>query len=139
MFNNLLLASSQGATGYLQKLCRTSAWPQHSLCEHDGFACNCRGYSLTNFWGDAQLKKAAGEDELAYLDLYQVHYYDDRMGTGNPKDVFHHPAADLVSSGKPILLGEIAVSISLCMLFTKSMLWECLWFADETCWPAHLH
>ena len=118
MFNNFLLGMFTGGNRVLgevlQYICMAATCP---WCDHEGFACNCRGYSLTNFWGDADLKKAAGNDDLAYLDLYQVHYYDDRMGTGNPKDVFQHPAADLVSSGKPIFLGEIAVSTSLCMLF----------------------
>ena len=78
---------------------------------------------MTDFWGDASLKEAAGDD-LAYLDLYQVHYYDTNMGTHNPTDVFEFPAAELVSSGKPILLGEIPVSTSLCMLCTENIVWE---------------
>ena len=90
-------------------------------------ACICRDFPLTNFWGDADLIKAAG-DSLAYLDLYQVHYYDIHMAkpAGNPRDVFQHPAAYLVSSGKPIILGEIPVSASLCMLCTMKMPCECL-------------
>ncbi|MBX9853058.1 MAG: cellulase family glycosylhydrolase [Cytophagaceae bacterium] len=37
--------------------------------------------AVGNFWSDAALKAAAYNDNNAYLDFYQVHYYDN-MGTG---------------------------------------------------------
>ena len=112
-----------------QHICLVAA---HVLAQ---IQCKCRGFPLTNFWGDDELKAAAGEN-LAYLDLYQVHYYDTNMKTHNPTDVFEYPAAKLVSSGKPIFLGEIPVSTFLCMVCTRDVMKS---NCGSLAWDVHPH
>lgn len=73
-----------------------------------------RNFKLSNYWDDGELKDAAGGDSMAYLDIYQIHYYDNSMGKDYPLNVFNFAADELLDNSqqnaRPLLLGEIRVS-----------------------------
>jgi cellulase (glycosyl hydrolase family 5) len=58
----------------------------------------------TNLYRDDRLIAAAGGDELATLDFYEPHYYDNE-GDQGAWSVFHHPAS-YWQVNKPIVIGE---------------------------------
>ena len=74
----------------------------------------------TNFWNDADLRSAAGNNDKAFLDIYQVHYYDymrDQDTYKSPNDVYSKDGRSAeyyldTDPGKkrPLLLGEVPVS-----------------------------
>ena len=66
-----------------------------------------------HLWSDAALQKAANDDPSGALDLYQVHYYQSSYVLFDPA---RNPVSQYVSSGKPILVGEIGVGLSASLL-----------------------
>lgn len=59
-----------------------------------------------NILSDAALQQAADGDALAYLDVYQTHYYPWMHGDGWSYEPWIRTADEWQSDGKPILIGE---------------------------------
>lgn len=59
-----------------------------------------------NILSDAALKSAAGGDSLAYLDVYQTHYYGWMHGDGWSYEPWIKTSSAYNGDGKPILIGE---------------------------------
>src|SRR5690606_3624584 len=62
--------------------------------------------SSNNILSDAALQQAADGDSLAYLDVYQTHYYPWMHGDGWSYEPWIRTAAEWQSDGKPVLIGE---------------------------------
>ncbi len=59
-----------------------------------------------NILSDAALRSAAGGDPLAYLDVYQTHYYGWMHGDGWSYEPWIKTSSAYNGDGKPILIGE---------------------------------
>ncbi len=59
-----------------------------------------------NILSDAALQAAAGGDALAYLDVYQTHYYAWMHGDGWSYEPWIKSSTEWQADGKPILIGE---------------------------------
>jgi len=62
--------------------------------------------SANNILSDQALQAAAGGDPLAYLDVYQTHYYGWMHGDGWSYEPWIKSSTEWQSDGKPILIGE---------------------------------
>ena len=62
--------------------------------------------SANNILSDAALQAAAGGDALAYLDVYQTHYYGWMHGEGWSYEPWIKSSSEWQADGKPILIGE---------------------------------
>lgn len=62
--------------------------------------------SANNILSDEALRGAAGGDELAYLDVYQTHYYGWMHGDGWSYEPWIKSSTEWQADGKPILIGE---------------------------------
>lgn len=59
-----------------------------------------------NIFSDAALQAAAGGDALAYLDVYQTHYYSWMHGDGWSYEPWIKSSTEWQPDGKPIIIGE---------------------------------
>ncbi len=59
-----------------------------------------------NILSDAALQQAAGGDVLAYLDVYQTHYYSWMHGEGWSYEPWIRTSSEWQADGKPVLIGE---------------------------------
>ncbi|MEM8535431.1 MAG: hypothetical protein AAGF95_31645 [Chloroflexota bacterium] len=65
-----------------------------------------------NYWSDAALNAAAGSDQ-AYLDFYQVHYYDwQKADSYNFSPWDGRGPEYYLNDGKPVLIGEYPINSS---------------------------
>lgn len=62
--------------------------------------------SGNNILSDEALRSAAGGDPLAYLDVYQTHYYGWMHGDGWSYEPWIKTSTEYNGDGKPILIGE---------------------------------
>jgi hypothetical protein len=58
-----------------------------------------------NYWKDASLIAASGGNPKAYLDFYQIHYYDWMLQSGNNWAPYNRPLS-YWNLDKPVLIGE---------------------------------
>lgn len=107
--------------GLLAPCCMAAFLPHlQRPCE----ACSVQAIGICRsvaYWSDKAFQGLTHDDSKAYLDFYQIHYYptlyQPTADCYNPSKV---KVADFVSSGKTVLVGEIAVSSHLCPLFAQS-------------------
>ena len=59
-----------------------------------------------NILSDSALRAAAGGDPLAYLDVYQTHYYGWMHGDGWSYEPWIQASSEWQPDGKPVLIGE---------------------------------
>jgi hypothetical protein len=62
----------------------------------------------SNILSDEALQEAAGGDPLAFLDVYQTHYYSWMHGDGWSYEPWSRTSTEWIGDGKPILIGEFA-------------------------------
>jgi hypothetical protein len=65
-------------------------------------------YKYIDDFSDAALQAESDNDPLAYLDVYQVHYYSWMHGDGWSYEPWIKTATEWIDDGKPVLVGEFA-------------------------------
>lgn len=89
-----------------------------------------------NILSDAALQAAAGGDALAYLDVYQTHYYGWMHGDGWSYEPWIKSSTEWLPDGKPILIGEFPCRGEDNRWTTQQMHMEAMnqGFAGTFCW-----
>lgn len=79
--------------------------------------------SVGNLWSDAALKATVNQDPLAYLDFYQIHYYDHFQSSGaDPFDLKRD--IKYWQFDKPVLIGETPASKKDSKIYTPDQMME---------------